>query len=118
MKDGDKRAEATDDVFFDEYLEGEDLQDDSWETYDLWKGVDFSKDPTEPVAWDDMKVDTFKGSLPEVEVPKHGIKLYKLMPANGEGKEKRSGRDGLDKETRDFAEMKPSRIMGSQAFLA
>ncbi len=50
--------------------------------------------------------------LPEVTVPKHGIKLYKLTPASGNsGSAQKRSKDGLDKATRDFAEIRPSRIM-------
>ncbi|SPO27938.1 probable alpha-galactosidase [Ustilago trichophora] len=109
------------DVFFDEYLEGEDLDMQKWNAYDLWKGVDFNKDPKQPVDMETMKVEggPFEGKLPEVTVPKHGIKLYKLTPASGESgtAQKRSSvDDGLDRVTRGWAEMKPSRIMGSHAF--
>ncbi|CDU24927.1 probable alpha-galactosidase [Sporisorium scitamineum] len=103
---------SMDDVFFDEYLDNEDLNSKPWNAYDLWQGVDFSKNPTQPVAMDTMKVagGPFTGKLPEVTVPKHGIKLYKLTPASGgnDAGRKRSS-DGLDKMTREFAEIKPSR---------
>ncbi|KAJ1596549.1 hypothetical protein NDA11_007507 [Ustilago hordei] len=101
----------------------EDLKDDAWNAYDLWKGVDFSKDPSkeEEVGIEQIKVGDrlFKGSLGEVTVAKHGIKLFKLTPAgsgSGSSQQRRSGRDGLDQVTREFAEMKPSRIIGSGAF--
>ncbi len=42
---------SMDDVFYDEYLDGEDLQDDAWNVYDLWQGTDFSKDPMSQLAW-------------------------------------------------------------------
>ncbi|GAC98156.1 alpha-galactosidase [Pseudozyma hubeiensis SY62] len=111
---------SMDDIFFDEYLDNEDLNEQPWNAYDLWKGVDFSKNPTEPVAMETMKVQggPFTGKLPEVTVPTHGIKLYKLTPASGStGSAQKRSSDGLDKVSRDFAEMRPSRIMGSQAFL-
>ncbi|TKY89106.1 hypothetical protein EX895_001637 [Sporisorium graminicola] len=110
---------SMDDVFFDEYLDNQDLNLQSWNAYDLWKGVDFSKNPSQPVAMDTMKVagGPFTGKLPEVTVPKHGIKLYKLTPADGNNSAgQRRSFDGLDKQARDFAEIKPSRIMGSQIF--
>lgn len=100
---------------FDEYLEGEDLKDDAWNAYDLWKGVDFSKDPSkeEEVGIEQMKVGDrpFKGSLGEVTVAKHGIKLFKLTPAgsgSGSSQQRRSGEgwsgSGYERICRDEAE--------------
>lgn len=41
VSESEKKMEISmDDVFFDEYLEGEDLKDDAWNAYGLWKGVD------------------------------------------------------------------------------
>ncbi|SPC61831.1 probable alpha-galactosidase [Ustilago sp. UG-2017b] len=100
VSESEKKMEISmDDVFFDEYLEGEDLKDDAWNAYGLWKGVDFSKDPCkeEEVGMEQMKVGgrPFKGSLGEVTVAKHGNKLFKLTPAgsgSGSSQQRRSGR--------------------------
>lgn len=93
----------------------------SWLQTELADQCHFKEDPKQPVDMETMKVEggPFQGKLPEVMVPKHGIKLYKLTPASGESEtaQKRSTvGDGLDKVTREWAEMKPSRIMGSHAF--
>jgi alpha-galactosidase len=65
---------------------------------------------------DKMLVGTVSGSIDNVTVPKHGIKLWKLVPQQGQESAQKRSADGLDRVTRDFAEMKPSRIMGSHAF--
>ena len=76
-----------DDVFFDEWTEDEPLRDEAWDAFDLWAGVDFKKYNPEPKPFSQIRVDgaPFKKNLPEVSVPAHGIKLYKLAPAGTNG---------------------------------
>lgn len=105
------------DVFFDEYHEGQDLDTEPWNAYDLWKGVDFSKDPTEPVSMDIMKIagSPFTNTLPEVTIPVHGIKLFKLTRAAG-GSSNGAAPISSGELGRTYIEWMPSRIMGSHAF--
>ncbi|PWZ01143.1 putative alpha-galactosidase [Testicularia cyperi] len=108
------------DVFFDEYLSDEMLQDDAWDAYDLWKGVDFQSGK-QASSLDAMKLDSspFQSNLPTVSVPSHSIKFYKLTPAGTNGKgtpEDMNKRDSDRFLARDYPEMRASRIMGRQAF--
>lgn len=98
-----------DDVFFDEYLDNEMLQDDSWNVYDLWQGVNFEKYCDTP-SLETMTLagSPYQNNLPGVSLPKNSIKLYKLTPTSSAG-------DMQQRAVPDFAEMKASRMLGRQA---
>ncbi|EPQ25728.1 uncharacterized protein PFL1_06722 [Pseudozyma flocculosa PF-1] len=76
-----------DDVFYDEHLENDDAAQRSWDAFDLWSGVDFHTfDPT-PAPYDRIRLDAspFSRSIPNITVPRHGIRLLKLAQAGTRG---------------------------------
>ncbi|KDN50838.1 glycoside hydrolase family 27 protein [Tilletiaria anomala UBC 951] len=57
----------------------------SWDVYDLWAGVDF-KQGTVPAKLSKLSGSPFTGSIGNLDVPSHGIKLLRLVPAGTDGK--------------------------------
>ena len=56
----------------------------SYDVYDLWDGVDFEKG-TVPMALNKMSGSPFKQSITGLDVPSHGIRLLRLVPAGTDG---------------------------------
>lgn len=102
---------AFDDVFFDEYLDNELLQDDAWNVHDLWQGIDFEQYRETP-SLETMKLagSPFRKNLPAVSMPKYSIKLYQLTPTTSA-----KMLENRQRTVANFAEMKASRMLDRQA---